>query len=331
MNASYTLPPVISLIVPMHDEAGALDAFFAQTEAVLAGTGLSYEILCVNDGSRDATLEGLLAHRHRNSAIRIIDLSRNFGKEAALSAGLDYCRGEAVIPIDADLQDPPELIPAMLARWREGHEVVYASRASRASDSWFKRRTADWFYRLHKRLADIDIPPNVGDFRLLDRAVVESLKRLPERNRFMKGLFTWVGFRQTLVEYDRPPRAAGYSKWSYWRLWNFALDGITAFSTMPLRIWSYLGLVISLLAFGYATFLIGRTLLLGVDVPGYASMMAVVLFLGGVQLIGLGVIGEYLGRLFQEVKARPLYLIRCSYGLEDETGSVAVDPESIGP
>lgn len=294
----------------MRDEADALAAFEARLLPVLQASGESFEIVCINDGSRDDTCARLRAWQARDARVRAIDLTRNFGKEAALTCGIDHAHGQAVIPIDADLQDPPELIPEMLRLWRQGFEVVLAQRADRGSDSVLKRHSAALFYRLHNRLAQAPLPVNVGDFRLMDRRVVDALKQLPERQRFMKGLFAWVGFRQAIVPYTREPRLHGQSKFSSWRLWNLALDGITAFSTAPLRIWTYLGLCIALLAFVYGLFIVGSVLLAGRDTPGYASLITVVLFLGGIQLVGLGVLGEYLGRVLQEVKQRPVYLIR---------------------
>lgn len=294
----------------MRDEADALAAFEARLLPVLQASGESFEIVCINDGSRDDTWARLRAWQARDARVRAIDLTRNFGKEAALTCGIDHAHGQAVIPIDADLQDPPELIPEMLRLWRQGFEVVLAQRADRGSDSVLKRHSAALFYRLHNRLAQAPLPVNVGDFRLMDRRVVDALKQLPERQRFMKGLFAWVGFRQAIVPYTREPRLHGQSKFSSWRLWNLALDGITAFSTAPLRIWTYLGLCIALLAFVYGLFIVGSVLLAGRDTPGYASLITVVLFLGGIQLVGLGVLGEYLGRVLQEVKQRPVYLIR---------------------
>lgn len=310
--------PELSVVVPMFNEEEVLDLFFQRIEATLAQLGVSYEIVCVNDGSRDTTLEKLMGHRTRNPAVKIVDLSRNFGKEQALTAGLDASSGRAVIPMDVDLQDPPELIARFLEKWREGYDVVYGVRGNRDSDGFTKRTSAGLFYRFFNVLSDLQIPENTGDFRLMDRRVVEALKLLPERNRFMKGLFAWVGFRHTGIEYVRENRAAGTTKWNYWRLWNFALDGITSFSTLPLRIWSYMGVLISLASFIYAAFLIGRVLTHGVDVPGYASLMVVMLFLGGIQLITLGVIGEYVGRLYRESKGRPLYLVSRTYGLDSQ-------------
>ncbi|MEI8054692.1 MAG: glycosyltransferase family 2 protein [bacterium] len=235
---------------------------------------------------------------------------RNFRKEAALTAGIDFATGDAVIPIDADLQDPPELIVTMLQKWEEGFEVVLAKRRKRLGDSWLKRNSANCFYKFHNWLADFKIPDNVGDFRLMDRAVVEALKKLSERQRFMKGLFAWIGFKSTIIEYDRSIRISGTTKWNKWKLWNFAIDGITSFSTLPLRIWSYLGFLLALFAFLYGSWIMLRTVISGVDLPGYASLFVAILFIGGVQLIGIGVLGEYLGRVYQETKQRPIYVVR---------------------
>jgi len=301
---------VLSIICPMYNEEESLAAFFDRLLPVLESLKEPFEIVCVNDGSCDTTLEQLRAARKRDTRIRVLDLSRNFGKEAALTCGIDHAIGDAVIPIDADLQDPPELIAEMLKLWRQGFDVVLAQRTDRSVDNFLKRKTAEWFYRLHNAISDVPIPPNVGDFRLMDRKVIEALKTLPERRRFMKGLFAWVGFRQAVIPYSREVRQAGVSKFSGWRLWNFALEGITSFSTVPLRIWTYLGLCIALLSFVYGAFIVGRVLFLGRDMPGYASLITVVLFLGGVQLIGLGMLGEYLGRIYSESKGRPVYILR---------------------
>ena len=301
--------PTISIVVPMHNEEAGVDAFFARVVGVLESMGERWEIVCVDDGSRDGTFDALAQAHARDARIKVLRLSRNFGKEAALSAGLAHARGEAVVPIDADLQDPPELIPALFAKWREGYDVVNAARTSRQGETWFKKASARAYYRLFELVSPIRLARDTGDFRLLGRPVVDALNRLPERSRMMKGLFAWVGFRQTYVPYERPPRFAGCSQWSFGRLCKLALDGITSFSSWPLRIWSFVGATIALLAFAYAVFLVVRTLAQGVDVPGYASLMVVVLFVGGVQLVGLGVLGEYLGRVFEEVKDRPLYLI----------------------
>lgn len=311
----------ISLVIPVYNEVAAIPRFLAATDSIAQRlTGHELEYLFVNDGSTDGTLDYLIEASKKNPRIVLVDLSRNFGKEAALTAGLQEATGDAVVPMDADLQDPPEILPLLVAEWEKGYEVILAKRCDRSSDSFLKRKTAAWFYRIHNLVSDSRIPEDVGDFRLLDRKVVDALKLLPERRRFMKGLFAWLGFRTKLVEYTRQPRAAGETKFSGWKLWNFALEGITSFSTMPLRVWTYLGLMVAMAAFGYLAYIVGRTLISGVDVPGYASLLATVLFLGGVQLIGVGVLGEYVGRIYMETKQRPIYLVRARYkrGVEQE-------------
>jgi glycosyltransferase involved in cell wall biosynthesis len=308
------MQPTLSLIVPMHNEAANIGPFYERIRSVLDPLGEHWEMVCVNDGSEDVTLHRLLALRSQDPRIVVIDLSRNFGKEAALTAGLDHARGDAVIPMDADLQDPPELIPELLARWREGFEVVLAIRTSRASDSFIKRTSAQLFYRFINRLSTVPIPVNAGDFRLMSREVVEALQQLPERRRFMKGLFAWVGFKTAEVHYQRPSRHAGQTNFNYWRLWNFALEGITSFSHIPLKMSSYFGLLVSSFAFLYAVKIIIDTWIYGNPVKGYPSLMVAILFFSGVQLVAIGVIGEYLGRLYEESKQRPVYLIRKCYG-----------------
>lgn len=302
--------PDVSLVVPCHNETENLPALYSRVNAVMEKTGKSWEMVCVNDGSKDDTLEQLLALHQKDPRIVVIDLSRNFGKEAALTAGLDHARGNCAIPLDADLQDPPELIPELLAKWQDGFDVVNAVRLSRDGESWLKRASAHAFYRIINRMSEVDIPTDTGDFRLLSRPVLEAIKTLPERRRFMKGLFAWVGFRTTCVYYHREPRYAGKTTWNYWRLWNFAVEGITSFSKVPLQLASYLGFFVSVLAFLYAVYLIIRTMVYGNPVMGYPSIMVTLLFLGGVQLIALGVIGEYLGRIYEETKGRPVYLVR---------------------
>jgi len=310
-------PIELSLVVPIHNESSGLGGFFARVLPVLEKLGCSFEIICVDDGSDDGTLDQLLMMRERLPNLKVLSLSRNFGKDIALSAGFEHVSGAAAVPIDADLQDPPELIQQMVAKWREGFDVVYATRARRDGESTIRRFSARYFYRIFDRITDIPIPPDTGDFRLLDRRVVEILVRLPERTRFMKGLFAWVGFKQAALSFDRPERSVGHTNWTYWRLWNFALDAITSFSSVPLKVWSYVGVVISIFAFLYALFLAALTIVRGVVVPGYASIMVAVLFLGGVQLITLGIIGEYLARIYNEVKGRPLYLLRGRWGFDD--------------
>ena len=305
------MPQLLSLIVPFYNEEDAIGLFAASVLPVLeALADIQWEIICVDDGSRDATLPRLLDLAAAQPLIRIVELSRNFGKEAALTAGLEAARGDAVIPMDADLQDPPELIPQMLAAWRGGAEVVLARRADRSTDSMMKRGTAALFYRLTRSISNIELPENVGDFRLLDRTVVEALRRLPERQRFMKGLFAWLGFKTVVLDYARTTRAAGSSKFSGFKLWNFALEGFTSFSTTPLKIWTYLGAVGAVVALIYALFIMLRTLILGNEVPGYASIFVAVTFFGSVQLISIGVLGEYIGRIYMETKQRPIYLVR---------------------
>lgn len=312
-------PTSLTIICPMKNEAGNLEAFFGRLVPILETVADTYEILCINDGSTDGTLAHLLRARQQNPHLRIADLSRNFGKEAALTCGIDLATGEVVIPMDADLQHPPEIIIEMVRCWREGYEVVLAKRQSREAEHWARRKTAGWFYSFQNKISEIDIPADVGDFRLMDRKVIEALKRLPERRRFMKGLFAWAGFRQTTVTFVCEPRFAGVSNFSGWRLWNFALEGITSFSTVPLRIWTYIGSAISALALLYAFFLLAKTLIFGRDVPGYASLITSVLFLGGLQLAGLGVLGEYIGRIYGEVKQRPIYVIRDLYDFPDQS------------
>ncbi len=318
--------PTLSIIVPMYNEEEALDGFFKRVQRVLQTVTPSYEIICVNDGSRDLTLARLRQASERDERIKVVNLSRNFGKEVALSAGLDHASGDAVIPIDADLQDPPEVIPLMVAKWRAGAKLVLAKRRDRSTDGWLKRVTANGAYWLFSKLTHPRIPQNVGDFRLMDRDVVNAIKRLPERSRFMKGLFAWIGYEAETVEYDREARFAGETKWNYWKLWNFALDGITSFSSLPLRVWSYLGFGVSLFAMAYLGFTVAKTMIFGLDVPGYASLLSVILFFNGVLLVGIGVIGEYLARIFTEVKARPLYIVSETIGVET-AASASAAPE----
>jgi glycosyltransferase involved in cell wall biosynthesis len=319
-RAMSPLPEIqLSIIAPVKDEEQAIGPFVARVGPILDRlfpTDGAWEILFIDDGSEDSTMAAIHAAHRSDPRIRAVSLSRNFGKEAALSAGLDHARGRAVVPMDVDLQDPPEVIGEMLAKWREGFEVVYGVRRNRSSDSLPKRLTADLYYRAHNYLSDDKIPEHAGDFRLLDRSVVEVIRRMPERNRFMKGLFAWGGFRQAAVEYDRVPREVGTSKFRYWKLWTLALDGITSASTMPLRIWSYIGVVIAFFALVYAIFVVVRTTLLGIDVPGYPSLIVAVLFFGGLQLISLGVLGEYVGRILVETKQRPIYVVRQKLGLD---------------
>ncbi|HEX2585407.1 MAG TPA: glycosyltransferase family 2 protein, partial [Steroidobacteraceae bacterium] len=277
--------------------------------AVFAGIDVDYELLFVNDGSTDNTLSVLDSLRASDEHVSVVDLSRNFGKEIATTAGLDIANGDAIIVIDADLQDPPELIPAMIEEWRNGFDVVYATRTERRGESWLKKKTASSFYGLMRRMSQVQLPRDTGDFRLLSRRAVLALRQLREHHRFMKGLFTWIGYPQKAIYYQRDARFSGETKWNYWRLWNFALEGITSFTTAPLRISTYVGLTTAVGAFVYGIYMIIRTLAYGNPVAGYPSLIVVVLFLGGVQLTAIGVLGEYLGRIFNETKNRPLYFL----------------------
>jgi glycosyltransferase involved in cell wall biosynthesis len=299
----------LTVVVPAYNESEGLREFHARLAAVLDQLDLETEVLYVDDGSRDDTFAIMRALRESDPRVSTLKLSRNFGKELALTAGLDYVDADAAVVIDADLQDPPELIPTFVQHWREGYDVVYGTRASRAGETGFKKLTASGFYRVMGRLSSTPIPRDTGDFRLLSRRALDALKQVRERQRFMKGLFTWVGFRQLSVVYHRDPRYAGETKWNYWKLWNFAIEGITSFSGAPLKLATYFGLVTSIVAFLFGLWVLAKALWLGDPVRGYPSLMVVVLFLGGAQLMALGVIGEYLGRLYVESKQRPLYLI----------------------
>lgn len=299
----------LTVLVPAYNEADGLGDFHASLAAVLDTIPGTTKVLYVDDGSSDGTWAAITALGAADARVTGLRLSRNFGKEAAMTAGLDNVDADAVVVIDADLQDPPELIPELLERWRAGYDVVYATRRVREGESGLKRLTSKAFYRVMEKLSDTPVPRDTGDFRLLSRRAVEALRQLRERQRFMKGLFTWVGFRQLSVVYHRDPRHAGETKWNYWRLWNFALDGITSFSSAPLKVATYFGLLSAVASFLFGLWVLGKALWLGDPVRGYPSLMVVVLFLGGIQLMALGVIGEYLGRLYVESKQRPLYLI----------------------
>lgn len=302
----------ISLVSPFFNEEKGVQAFFGRIHEVFAPLRDRYdlEVIAVNDGSRDQTYAELVKAKARLGYVTVIDLSRNFGKEAAISAGLDFASGDAVIPIDSDLQHPPEVVLELIEKWEEGAEVVLAKRIDRETDRPIQKITANWFYKLHNRISDIDIPADVGDFRLMDRKVVEAIRTLPETRRFMKGLFAWVGFRTAVVEYRVARREHGRSSFNTWKLWNFALEGITSFSSAPLRIWTYVGCIVSAMSFIYAAYLLVDRLYFGTDTPGYASIMITILFASGVQLIGIGVLGEYVGRIFAESKKRPVYIVR---------------------
>jgi glycosyltransferase involved in cell wall biosynthesis len=307
---------LISIVAPFYNEAESVGIFYTTLCSIFdKHPEINFEVICIDDGSKDESLKKLINVANEDIRFHIIELSRNFGKEAALTAGIDLASGDAVIPIDADLQDPPELISSMIYEWLNGAEVVLAKRVDRSTDSFVKRKSAEVFYGLHNFLSNIQIPNNVGDFRLMDRVVIEALKQLPEQQRFMKGLFAWVGFKSVTLNYIRKPRVAGKTKFSGWKLWNFALEGITSFSSVPLRFWTYIGCLGALITFAYALLIIFRTFIYGVDIPGYASLLVAILFFGSLQLVGIGVLGEYIGRIYMETKKRPIYIVRKSYGI----------------
>lgn len=301
--------PALSVVVPAYNEQEVLPEFHRRLTEALAGIAMAWEVVYVNDGSRDATLAVMTGLQAEDPRVAVVNLSRNFGKEIALTAGLDHARGgDAVVVIDADLQDPPEVIPDLIAAWREGFDIVYAQRNTREGETWVKKATAAGFYRVMQRLGGkVQLPPDTGDFRLMSRRAIDALLTLREQHRFMKGLFAWIGFPSRAVRYDRAPRAAGTTKWNYWKLWNFSLEGITSFTVAPLKVATYVGLLTAIGAVIYLGQLLVRTFFFGNPVAGYPSLLAVVLFLGGVQMMMLGIIGEYLGRIFNETKRRPLY------------------------
>ena len=311
---------LVSLVVPVLDEEDGIELFYETARREILGIeNYDFEIVFVDDGSTDRTLEIIRELHKKDPRVRGIELSRNHGKELALACGLREARGDAAIPMDVDLQDPPSLIREFLAKWEEGYDTVIGVRRRRETDTPFKRVTARLFYRFYNRICGKHVVDNAGDFRLLDRKCIDALNSMPDRIRFTKGMYGWIGFKQATVDYERPARARGSSKWNAWKLWNFALDGITSFSSLPLRVWSYLGGFIAFIGFAYAIVTIFKTLLWGVDVPGYASLMVVVLCLGGLILLSLGIIGEYLGRIFEEAKGRPLYFIRSRVGFDAES------------
>jgi len=300
----------VSLIVPVLNEEDAIPIFYKAVRELESLREYEVEIVFVNDGSEDATESIIDALATADPLVKPLSFTRNFGKEPALFAGLEYATGDAVVPIDVDLQDPIEVIPRLIEKWQAGADVVLAKRSDRSTDGRLKRKSAEWFYKLHNKISEPQIEENVGDFRLMSREVVENIKLLPERNLFMKGVLSWVGGKTDVVEYFRAPRIAGKTKFNGWRLWNLALEGITSFSTFPLRVWTYIGLGVSTLSFFYAAWMVINKLVWGNPVPGYPSIMAAILFLGGVQLIGIGILGEYIGRVYTEVKQRPRYIVK---------------------
>lgn len=300
----------ISLVVPVFNEEEAIPIFYKTVRGFDALKPYTVELVFINDGSKDATETIINTLALSDPLVMPLSFTRNFGKEPALFAGLEHATGEAIIPMDVDLQDPVEVIPHLIAKWQAGADMVLAKRSDRSTDGRMKRKSAEWFYKLHNKISYPQIEENVGDFRLMSREVVENIKLLSERNLFMKGILSWVGGNTDIVEYIRADRVAGKSKFNGWKLWNLALDGITSFSTFPLRIWTYIGLSVSLLSFFYAIWMVIDKLLWGNPVPGYPSLMTAILFLGGIQLIGIGILGEYMGRVYTEVKKRPRYLIK---------------------
>lgn len=301
--------PLLSVIVPVYNEQEVLPVFHERLVTALTELNYAIEIVYINDGSMDATLAFLEELYGKDARVALVDLSRNFGKEIALTAGLHKAQGDAVVVIDADLQDPPELIPQLVKEWENGYDVIYARRTQRKGETWLKKASAASFYRVIQRLSKVRIPEDTGDFRLLSRRAVEALNTLSEQHRFMKGLFAWIGYKQKAVYYDRDPRFAGKSKWNYWKLWNFAIDGITSFTTAPLKFATYIGFFTAFVAFVYGSYMLVRTLFFGNPVPGYPSLIVIILFLGGIQLMAIGVVGEYVGRIFTETKQRPLYFL----------------------
>ncbi|MBK9584654.1 MAG: glycosyltransferase family 2 protein [Alphaproteobacteria bacterium] len=301
---------LISIIIPCYNEQEVIRLCHERVTSALAPLPYDLEIIYINDGSRDNTYEILKEINASDKRARVLNLSRNFGKEAAMTAGIDAARGDALIILDADLQDPPELIPELIRIWKEeGADVVYGQRVEREGETWFKKATASGFYKLMNNISAMELPRNTGDFRIMNRRAVEALKQLREHHRFMKGLFAWIGYRQVALQYNRHPRAAGTTKWNYWKLSNFAMEGITSFSIVPLRIATFAGFLISLMAFGYGSFILLKTLMFGRDLPGYTSLMVMITFLSGIQLLTIGILGEYIGRIFGETKNRPLYFI----------------------
>lgn len=308
-----TTKTLVSILIPMNNEAPCIDLLMKRLLPILTQLTQQYELIVINDGSIDDTLNLLLKYKKQIPQLKIVDLSRNFGKEAALYAGFSYCSGDCAISIDSDLQDPPELMLDMVNYWLKGYEVVTAVRKSRATDTYFKRRTAGMFYRFINKISDTKLTPNAGDYRLLDRAAINAFLQLSERVRFNKGLFSWIGFKEKLIYHKRENRSTGETKWNYWKLFKFSIDGITSFSKAPLEVWFYLGLVISSVSFMYGIYYFIRTLAFGIDVHGYPSLLIFMLFFSGLQMTGIGILGNYIGRIFIETKHRPIYIVKKFY------------------
>ena len=313
--------PVISIVAPAYNEERNIAAFLAAIVPVLESLNESFEIIFVNDGSRDQTLGQLVAASSLDPRVKVVSLARNFGKDVALTAGLSHARGQAVIPIDCDLQHPPELIPQMVAKWRDGNQMVLAVRSNRNEEGLLRRTASKAYYRVMQWMTNVPITPNAGDYRLLDRKIVDIINQMPERCRFMKGIFAWPGFRSTTVDFQANPRAGGQSAWSFWKLWKFALDGMFSFSTAPLKIWTYVGSMCAAGAFIYFVITLVQKLVFGIAAPGYASILMVVLFFNGLLIISNGIQGEYLARIFEEVKGRPLFVVGGTWGFDKDSDS----------
>ena len=321
--------PVLSIVAPAYNEARNIAPFVAAIIPVMESIGETFEIIFVNDGSRDDTLGLLAAAAALDARIKVVSLARNFGKDIALSAGLAHASGQAVVPIDCDLQHPPELIAAFVAKWREGFDMVIGVRASRHEEGWFRRFAAQRYYKFMRVMTSVEIPPNAGDFRLIDRKIVDVINQMPERHRFMKGIFAWPGFKVASVEFVAQARTNDSSSWSFWKLWRFALDGLFSFSTAPLKIWTYVGMLTALAAFIYLAVTVVQKLMYGIAVPGYASLLVLLLFFNSLSLISNGIQGEYIGRIFEEVKRRPLFVVGQTIGfknLETPTNNTTVKP-----
>ncbi|MFV0598416.1 MAG: glycosyltransferase family 2 protein [Bacteroidales bacterium] len=305
----------VSLLIPAYNEEKVLQLLYQRIKAIIDNLNqYEWEVLFINDGSRDNTLAVLYSIRNQDNRINVLDLSRNYGKEVAMLAGFDYVKGDAVIILDADLQDPPELIPQMLEQWELGYDDVYAKRNSRKGETFIKKKTSQWFYKILQKSTDIPIQLNTGDFRLLDKSCVQALKQIREANRYTKGMFSWIGYNKKEILFDRDPRAAGETKWNYLKLFSLAIEGITSFTTKPLRISTFIGGIISVLSFIYAIYMLYDTIVYGNDVKGYPSLLVTILFLGGIQLLSLGILGEYIARIFIETKNRPTYFARTYNG-----------------
>lgn len=306
----------ISCVVPVYNEDALIEEFAANLQQVLRGLTNKFEIIIVDDGSRDHTLEKI-KHLPDEYQVKVLGLSRNFGKEVALTAGIEHSSGDVVILLDADFQHPVEILPAFLQNWAQGYDMVYGLRTDRETESYFKRHLAHLFYWLMQKITQIDIPNNAGDFRLMDRKIIEALKVFPERTRFMKGLYAWVGFKTIGVPFEVKERAAGKSSWRLSKLTELAITGITSFSDVPLRVWGLIGFIISLVSLIYAIYIVTVTLIFGADLPGFPTLVVAIMFLGGIQLLSIGILGEYIARIFTEVKQRPKYLLQCKQGFDE--------------